>query len=179
MPTIAERLGTGLGGPFVDALARVLDARADAIESVVAQIRDGVRIDRDDLPVWALRLASYWLGVERDPAWTRAQWLYCLRLRAKALVSHGTTPEAVEFAKAASPLGLGTADGGPVSKTLYVAGGLDLSTAQVDCLIMEALNAIPDVAGLQIVASSASDTVFTLDVGPGFDVGQLAGTLYP
>lgn len=44
---------------------------------------------------------------------------------------------------------------------------------------MEALNAIPDVAGLQIVASSAADTVFTLDVGPGFDVGQLAGTLYP
>lgn len=163
----------------MDALARMLDARADAIESVVAQIRDGVRIDEDALPLWALRLASYWLGLTPDPAWTRSDWIYCLRLRAKALVSHGTTPEAIELAQTASPLGLGTADGGPVSKTLYVAGGLDLSAARVDCLVVEALNSIPDVAGLQIVASAAATTVFTLDVGPGFDVGSLAGTLYP
>lgn len=182
--TIADRLWAGVQGPTVQAIAQVLDARADAIQDVVDRIAAAPRLDAPlgTLAEWELERATRLFRGKRDPAWTLLEWHYCLRLHAAALYSTGTLPDLITFAKAASPVGLGTVDVGPVSVTFIIGGGLDLSPAMVDCLVRHALEAIPDVAELQIVGSTTEDAakLFTFDVdGLGFDFGLLAGSIYP
>lgn len=187
METVQRRLGPGAGvsGPNTGAVARALDTQLDAIEQVwrdfVAEMgkldpRSDVAPDRA-----ALRALGLALGVEEDAGWTDEDFRYAILARADSRASSGTIPELVRFAQARSPLGDGTADGQPVWIGMYVAGGLSLSDHQQDTLVREALAAIPDVAGLTIAATTIAGAanVFTLDIGPGLDIGELAGSLYP
>lgn len=178
--SIAGRMGAGVAGVYANAVAEALDAQIDALNTVWLAIRSGVDLNAAATPpTWALRIASNLLGVTRDPSWTNEDWLYCLRLRAASRMSHGTNPECVLLAQRASPIGDGTADSGPVAVRFYLAGGLDLSEAQKECVRNELLCAIPDVAGIAILATTIPDAanVFTLDIGPGFDLGALASAL--
>lgn len=180
-PKIQNSLGAGVQGPVADTLARVLDERWDALEAIVLAVWGGADINAESLETWALRLAGHVLGVPRDPSWTNAEWLYCLRGRAKSRMSHGTVPELIEIVKSLSPIGDGTVDSAAVAITAYIAGGLDLTPAEQDCAVSTMLASIPEVAGLGIVATTipGAANVFTLDLGPGFDLGTLAGSLYP
>lgn len=182
--SIADRLWAGVQGPVVQAIARALDARADAIQGVIERVDASPNLGAPlgSLETWELMRATALLRGLRDPSWTRLEWHYCLRLRAAARYSEGTLPDLIAFAQAASPVGLGSVDVGPVSVTFVIGGGLDLSEAQQACLVEHALDAIPAEAELQIVGSTVADAakLFTFDVpGKGFDLGLLAGSIWP
>ena len=186
METVARRLGPGAGvsGPNTAALAAALDAQLDALESVWDQwVEDLGRLDPESPTPptrGALRALGAALGVTEDPSWTDADYRYALLARADAAASSGTLPQLIAFARARSPIGEGTAQGQPTIVSLYVAGGLSLTPAQQAALVREALHAIPAHAGLSVAATTIEDApgVFTLDIGPGLDVGTLAGSLY-
>jgi hypothetical protein len=185
--TVTRRLGpgSGLSGPSTAALAEALDLSLDDIERTWAALaEDLVRVVDPSRPVpgrAALRAVGAAIGLAEDPSWTEAEYRYAVLARADSRASYGTIPELVLFAQARSPLGDGTADGQPVEVRAYVAGALSLSLAEQAIIVREFLCAIPDVAGLTIVASTIADAagIFTLDIGPGLDVGKLAGQLYP
>lgn len=187
MSRIRDRIGpnSGLQGPTADAVADALDAQFDAVEAAVAAfVGELAKIDPrvSDPPLRvALRFLADGIGLSEDPAWTDAEFKYAILARADARASHGLVEEMVRFAQARSPLGDGAVDCQPVSVRAYVAGGLSLSTADQATLVREFLHAIPDVAGLQVIATTVPDAgaVFTFDLGPGFDLGKLAGNLYP
>lgn len=187
METIQRRLGPGAGvsGPNTGALARALDAHLDAIERVwVDFVGEIAKLDpaSDEVPSRAaLRALGAALGVEEDAGWSDGDFKFALLARADSRASSGTAPDLIRFAQNRSPLGDGTADGQPVWVSMWVAGGLSLSSHAQDATVAEALRAIPADAGLSIAASTIEDApgIFTLDIGPGLDVGLLAGSLYP
>ena len=173
-----------MSGPNTAALASALDLQLDAIEEVWDQwVEDLGRLDPESPTPptrGALRALGAALGVTEDPSWADEDFRYALLARADAAASSGTLPQLIAFARARSPIGEGTAQGQPTIVSLYVAGGLSLSPAQQAALVREALHAIPAHAGLSVAATTIEDApgVFTLDIGPGLDVGTLAGSLY-
>lgn len=187
METVQRRLGPGAGvsGPNTGAVARALDAQLDAIEQVwIDFVAEIARLDpASDVPPSraALRALGLALGVAEDAGWSDEDFRFALLARADSRASSGTAPDLIRFAQNRSPLGDGTADGQPVWVGLYIAGGLSLSAHQQDATVAEALRAIPADAGLSIAASTIEDApgILTLDIGPGLDIGMLAGSLYP
>ena len=185
--TVQRRLGLGAGvsGPNTGAIARALDAQLDAIEQVwIDFVEELTRLDpASDVPPSraALRALGLALGVAEDAGWTDEDFRFALLARADSRASSGTAPDLIRFAQNRSPLGDGTADGQPVWVGLYIAGGLSLTAHQQDATVAEALRAIPADAGLSIAASTIEDAsgILTLDIGPGLDIGMLAGSLYP
>ena len=182
-----RRLGPGAGvsGPNTAAVAGALDRQLDAIEVAWNDfVSELAKLDpTSEAPPTraALRVLGLALGVEEIPGWSDEDFRYALLARADSRASYGTIPDLVAYAQRRSPLGAGTADGEPGWVKMYVAGGLSLGPLRQDVVVREALSAIPDVAGLSLLATTTEDAalVIVLDIGPGLDIGVLAGSLYP
>lgn len=183
--SIYSRLGpgTGLNGPTSDAVAKALDEVFDAFEADLQNlITDASRISPDSPETpsrTTLRILGDLIGVTEDLSWDDPTYKYAILARADAAASSGTFADLFHFATYRSPLRIASVDAYPTYVRLYIAGALSLSPSHLATIRREALKAIPDVAGLEILGSTLENAplTFTFDLGPGLDLGILAEVL--